>query len=88
MNATTTARTWTRGRDDYGRAVHYLTDQTLHTVGVVVKHPLKKAGEPGSYWYCRWDLPYGTPQEIKVVEFSTLKGAKAGLEAACEDDPR
>lgn len=79
MNATTT-RTWNRDRDDYGRSVHYLHNAMYRTLGVVVKHPRKKAGEFGSYWYCRWDLPAAAPREIKVVEFSTLKDAKAALE--------
>lgn len=82
MITTAPTRTWTRGRDDYGRSVHHLRNQRFRTVGVVVKHPLKKAGEPGSYWYCRWDLPFDTAREVKVAEFSTLKDAKAGLEAA------
>lgn len=83
MNTTTATRNWYRERDDYGRSVHHLTSENRwNTVGVVVKHPLMKAGEFGSYWYCRWDLPYGAAQDEKVVKFSSLKDAKAALEAA------
>lgn len=77
---TTTARAWIRSRDDYGRSVHYL--RGVRTVGVVVKHPLMKAGEYGSYWYCRWDLPFDAPKDEKIVKFTSLKDAKAALEAA------
>lgn len=79
MNTTTY---WSRSRDDHGRSVHYLRRAGCLTSGVVVKHPLKAAGEPGAYWYCRYDLPVDAPREIKVVEFTTLKNAKAALESA------
>lgn len=83
MNSTTT---WIRTRDDYGRSTHVLHRAGYsaghRATGVVVKHPALKAGEYGSYWYCRWDLPYGTPREIAVVKFTNLKDAKAALEAA------
>lgn len=79
--------TWIRERDDYGRSVHYLTGcgtMTINgrrTAGVVVKHPLLKAGEFGSYWYARWDLPVTAPQDQKIVKFTNLRDAKAALEA-------
>lgn len=78
MNTTTASRAWTRQRDDYGRSVHALHNGR-GTVGVVVKHPLLKSGEHGAYWYCRWDLPYGSPREQVVANFRTLNEAKAAL---------
>lgn len=80
--------TWQRDRDDYGRTVYYLTGHGRirlegrgRIAGVVIKHPRKRAGEPGSYWYARWDLPMTSPQAKKIVEFTNLRDAKAALEA-------
>ena len=65
---------WQRGRDGYGRSVHQLiTYGTYIRLGIVVKHPLRKAGEQGSYWAVDWD----TNEQIGY--YPTLAKAKAGL---------
>lgn len=76
---TTTTYRWVSGRDDYGRSIHHLYDNTHRVHGVVVKHPLRRKGETGAYWYTRWYMPQGTPREEDVREFTTLADAKAGL---------
>lgn len=73
---------WVKGRDDYGRKVHYLMDEGHRTLGVVVKHPLLKKGDSSAYWYNRWDVPFNTPVEIKIKHFTNLKDAKTALEGA------
>ena len=73
---------WHKERDDYGRTVHYLTTKTGRTLGVVVKHPLLKKGDPNAYWYNRWDVPFSTPVEMKIKHFTNLKDAKTALEGA------
>lgn len=91
MTTTTIPTAWDKRSDKYGRRVHHLTDANGRTIGVVVKHPRRKAGEPGSYWWTRWDLTPATPIEQRtswgVANFSTLTAAKAGLLAAITMNP-
>jgi len=70
---------WRKERDDYGRTVHYLMTDTGRTLGVVVKHPNAKKGEPKAYWYTRWGMPFDTPREVKTKYFTNLKDAKTAL---------
>lgn len=73
-------KTWTRERDDYGRTVHYLHDKDFRILGAVVKHPLRKVGDPEAYWYYRWDLPAAADSLDKRAFFPRLSLAKAALE--------
>jgi hypothetical protein len=72
-----TTKYWNKSKGKYGRTVYYLvdTEKNRQTVGVVIKHPFVKPGEHGAYWYAKWGM---CPSE-EIVEFSTLKDAKAGL---------
>jgi hypothetical protein len=70
---------WESDRDSYGRSIHYLvhaTDKNRTTLGVVIKHPFIKPGQPGAYWYAKWG--YTTLDDV-VVRFTRLRDAKAGL---------
>ena len=73
----TDSKWWESGRDSHGRSIHYLVHATdkRTTLGVVIKHPSIKSGQPGAYWYAKWGM---CPSE-EIVKFSNLRDAKAGL---------
>jgi hypothetical protein len=75
----TGAPTWSRGRDDYGRSVHYLTSgMTFRTLGVVVRLP-KAAIETHDgckYLVNNWSL---ADRDAAVSYARTLSEAKRRL---------
>lgn len=88
---TTTATTdwattirWVRERDDYGRSVHHLRDETYRTLGVVVRVPRWTPASilPSPYFVTTWDR-YTTPDQEPTYaghHVPSLKAGKALLE--------
>lgn len=60
--------------DTYGRQVHALQVAGKGVVGVVVKHPLKKTGAEGAYWFTAWTGP--DAQNNEPTYFTRLADAK------------
>lgn len=68
---------WTRSTDKYGRSVHTLRNSAMRSLGVVVKYPATTAHlfAPATHFTNDWAHDY------EVVQHSSLKAAKAHLEA-------